>query len=54
MYNTEGIILKGGHPDNVANEEYFGIVDADRKPKEAFWELRRYYERLDSLKRQSL
>lgn len=43
-YNTEGFILPDGHPDGVANEEYFGVVTADRKPKKAFHELKRYYE----------
>ncbi|KPK40977.1 MAG: hypothetical protein AMJ78_06590 [Omnitrophica WOR_2 bacterium SM23_29] len=41
-YNTEGFIL-ASHPDGVANEEHFGVVTADRKPKKAFYELKRYY-----------
>ena len=34
-YNADGFVL-GAHPDGVANEEYFGLVDADRAPKQAF------------------
>lgn len=48
-YNTEGFVLVNGHPDNVANEEYFGVVDADRNQKSAFWGLQNYYLSLDSL-----
>ena len=36
-----GFVLVGGHPDDVANEEYFGVVDADRNPKEIFFKLRK-------------
>ena len=43
-YNIDGFILKGGHPDGVANEEYFGVVTADRKPKKAYGRLRDYYK----------
>ncbi|MCF7907376.1 MAG: hypothetical protein K9L86_00645 [Candidatus Omnitrophica bacterium] len=45
-YNTEGFYLPGGHPDDVANEEYFGIVNAERKPKEIFFKLQEYYAKL--------
>ncbi|MFH1094293.1 MAG: glycoside hydrolase family 2 TIM barrel-domain containing protein [Candidatus Omnitrophota bacterium] len=48
-YNTQGFVLIGGHPDDVANEEYFGIVDAQRRPKKIFYELKEYYEKLKSL-----
>ncbi len=48
-YNTQGFVLIGGHPDDVANEEYFGVVDAQRKPKKIFYVLKEYYERLKSL-----
>jgi len=41
-YNSQGITF-GGHPDLVANEEHFGVVDADRNPKEIFNELKQYY-----------
>lgn len=44
--NPEGFIFEYSHPDNVANEEYFGLVDADRHPKELFWELKDYYQKL--------
>ena len=43
-YNTDGFILKGGHPDDVANEEYFGVVTADRRPKKTYEKLRDYYK----------
>jgi len=46
-YNNDGFILKGGHPDGVANEEYFGVVTADRKPKKAYELLRNYYKILE-------
>lgn len=45
-YNPEGLIMKGSFPDNVANEEYFGVVDADRKPKLVFYELKKFYKNL--------
>lgn len=38
-YNTEGFYMPGSHPDNVSNEEYFGLVDADRDYKLAFHEI---------------
>lgn len=47
-YDTEGFHLPGSSPDNVLNEEYFGIVDAERKPKEAYWKLKEYYSGLGS------
>jgi hypothetical protein len=45
-YNPEGLIMKGSFPDDVANEEYFGIFDADRKPKLIFYELQKFYKNL--------
>jgi len=42
-YNMDGFWVQGGHPDNVANEEYFGLVDANRNPKQAFQALRHYF-----------
>lgn len=33
----------------MANEEYFGVVNADRVPKKAFYALRDFYGELDSL-----
>ena len=47
VYNTEGYYLKGSHPDNVSNEEYYGVVDAERNPKKVYWALQKYYKRLD-------
>ncbi len=46
IYNTEGFYLPGAHPDDVANEEYFGIVDAARKPKKIYFELQKYYGKI--------
>ncbi|MFH0790692.1 MAG: glycoside hydrolase family 2 TIM barrel-domain containing protein [Candidatus Omnitrophota bacterium] len=46
-YNPEGFFAPGRHPDNLSNEEYFGIVDAERNPKNAFIRLRDYYKLLD-------
>jgi len=43
-YNSEGFYLPGAHPDNVANEEYFGVVDADRNLKKVFWQLQRAWK----------
>ncbi len=45
-YNPEGFILSGGMPDGVANEEYFGVVDADRRPKKIYFELQKYFTNL--------
>ncbi|MBU1726842.1 MAG: hypothetical protein KJ880_04350 [Candidatus Omnitrophica bacterium] len=47
-YNQEGLVLWNGHPDGVANEEYFGVVDADRNPKQIFGALTEFYNTLDS------
>jgi hypothetical protein len=43
--DKEGFIVDG-HPDGVANEEYFGVVDADRQPKKIYWRLKGYYKNL--------
>lgn len=48
-YNNEGFYLAGGHPDDVANEEYFGVVDADLNPKTAYWRLKDFYLRIKQL-----
>ncbi len=45
-YNPEGFVRIGAHPDNVANEEYFGLVDADRRPKAAYTALQQFYDQL--------
>ncbi|MCX5697072.1 MAG: putative Ig domain-containing protein, partial [Candidatus Omnitrophica bacterium] len=36
QYNADGFEAIGGSPDNVLNEEYFGLVNADRQPKPAY------------------
>ena len=41
-YNPEGFIV-AGHPDGVANEEYFGVLNFERKPKIAYNTLRELY-----------
>lgn len=38
-----GFLLVSGHPDDFANEEYFGIVDIDRQPRKAYHMLRRAF-----------
>jgi len=43
-YDTQGGCMKGVHPDDVANEEYFGVVRANRKPKKAYYEIQRLYQ----------
>lgn len=48
LYNSEGFYLPGSHPDGISNEEYFGLVDAQRRPKKSFWVLKKYYKELDS------
>ena len=45
-YDADGMYFKGGAPDDVVNIEYMGVVDADRKPKLAYFELQRYYKEL--------
>lgn len=50
-YDTEGFWLPGSAPDDVINEEYFGLVDSERRPKQVFRELERYYKNLEDLER---
>ncbi|MDD4201915.1 MAG: glycoside hydrolase family 2 TIM barrel-domain containing protein [Candidatus Omnitrophica bacterium] len=45
-YDTEGFYMKNAFPDDVANEEYFGIVNADREPKSVFYALQEFYASL--------
>ena len=44
--NTEGTYLPGSHHDDVSNEEYYGVVDFNRKPKKIYWSLKEYYQQL--------
>ncbi len=39
-YNNEGFVLMGASPDNVSNEEYYGLLTADRAPKLAYERMR--------------
>ena len=41
--DPSGFYLPGAFPDNVDNEEYFGIVNASRVPKQAYQDLQAYY-----------
>lgn len=47
--NPGGFVLQAGHPDDVANEEYFGVVNAQRQPKQIFYVLQDYYKRFGFL-----
>ncbi len=47
-YNAEGFIANGAAPDNVLNEEYFGLLTADRMPKDAFVTLTNKYIELST------
>ena len=42
-YNKEGFVLLGASPDNVLNEEYFGLVKADRGAKLAYKALQKVF-----------
>ena len=33
---TNGFVLVDGHPDDFANEEFFGIVDIEREPRQVY------------------
>ena len=37
-------MLPGGHPDNFANEEYFGIVDINRQPRQVYGRLQAAFD----------
>jgi len=47
-YNPDGFAL-AANPDGVANEEYWGVVNADRVPKQAYMDLQAYYAALAPL-----
>lgn len=49
FYNNQGYYLNGGHPDNVSNEEHFGLVTAERVPKKSFYFLKEYFKKLEEL-----
>jgi hypothetical protein len=40
---TSGFPFVNGHPDDFANEEYFGVADIDRNPRAAYYGLRRAF-----------
>lgn len=40
---TSGFLLVNGHPDDFANEEYFGVADIDRNPRAVYYGLRRAF-----------
>jgi hypothetical protein len=44
--NPGGFYISGASSDNVTNEEYFGIVNADRTPKIAYTTMQSYYQAL--------
>lgn len=44
IYDTEGFEICGGFPDDVANEEYFGVVTAEREKKAVFPKLKEVFE----------
>jgi hypothetical protein len=40
----DGFVLNGGHPDNLANEEIFGIVDIDRQVRSVYQVLKSAFD----------
>ena len=48
-YDPGGFYLPGSEPDNIANEEYYGIVNAARGAKTAYITLQNYYQTLAPL-----
>jgi len=53
-YDWGGFKIPGASPDDVTNEEYFGIVGADRSPKEAYAAMQAYYPTVAPLPMTSL
>lgn len=47
--NPEGFYLVGAHPDNVSNEEFFGLLTVDRQPKQVFGQLAAAFAELPPL-----
>jgi hypothetical protein len=48
FYDPHGYYLPGGAPDSILNAEYFGLVDAGRNPKTAYFQLQSLYVNLQS------
>jgi hypothetical protein len=45
----DGFLLTSGHPDNFANEEYFGLVNIDRVPRKSYLALAAAFDNSDKL-----
>ncbi|MCI0623199.1 MAG: hypothetical protein L0387_16345 [Acidobacteria bacterium] len=41
---TGGFVFMNAHPDNFANEEYFGIVDIERRPRQSYTTLKAAFD----------
>ncbi|NCA68561.1 MAG: hypothetical protein EOM91_00435 [Sphingobacteriia bacterium] len=49
-----GFELSGGHPDDFANEEYFGLLDIDREPRDVYAVLREAFRAMAEMTDASL